>query len=156
MAIVLVADVVWMICAALIDQKLAAVQNSTEEGNRAARLRTLLPIVRSTVAAALIVMVVLTALSALGIEVGPLLAGAGVVGVAIGFGAQTLVRDLFSKFFYLLDDAFRVGEYIESGNYKGTVEHLGARSVRLRHHRGPVFTIPTASSARSRTPAATG
>jgi small-conductance mechanosensitive channel len=141
-AIVLVADVLWMICAALIDQKLAAVQNSAEEGNRAARLRTLLPIVRSTIAAALIVMVVLTALSALGIEVGPLLAGAGVVGVAIGFGAQTLVRDLFSKFFYLLDDAFRVGEYIESGNYKGTVEHLGARSVRLRHHRGPVFTIP--------------
>jgi moderate conductance mechanosensitive channel len=142
LAIVLVADVLWMISAALIDRQLASVPSSTEEGNRAARLRTLLPIVRSTIAAALIVMVVLTALSALGIEVGPLLAGAGVVGVAVGFGAQTLVRDLFSKFFYLLDDAFRVGEYIESGNYKGTVEHLGARSVRLRHHRGPVFTIP--------------
>jgi small-conductance mechanosensitive channel len=142
LAIVLVADVVWMICAALIDQKLAAAQGSAEEGNRAARLRTLLPIVRSTVAVALIVMVVLTALSALGIEVGPLIAGAGVVGVAIGFGAQTLVRDLFAKFSYLLDDAFRVGEYIESGNYKGTVEHLGGRSIRLRHHRGPVFTIP--------------
>jgi small-conductance mechanosensitive channel len=65
-----------------------------------------------------------------------------VVGVAIGFGSQTLVRDLLSKFFYLLDDAFRVGEYIQSGNYKGTVEHLGVRSVRLRHHRGPLFTIP--------------
>jgi moderate conductance mechanosensitive channel len=141
-AIVLVADVLWRICAALIDQKLAAVQTSEEEGNRVARLRTLLPIVRSTVAAALIVMVVLTVLSALSIEVGPLLAGAGVVGVAVGFGAQTLVRDLFSKFFYLLDDAFRVGEYIQSGNYKGTVEHLGARSVRLRHHRGPLYTIP--------------
>ncbi|HEU4924585.1 MAG TPA: mechanosensitive ion channel family protein [Burkholderiales bacterium] len=142
LAIVLVADVLWMISAALIDRQLASVPSSTEEGNRAARLRTLLPIVRSTIAAALIVMVVLTALSALGIEVAPLLAGAGVVGVAVGFGAQTLVRDLFSKFFYLLDDAFRVGEYIESGNYKGTVEHLGARSVQLRHHRGPVFTIP--------------
>jgi moderate conductance mechanosensitive channel len=142
LAVVLVADVLWMICAALIDQKLASAQASAEEGGRAARLRTLLPIVRSTVAVVLIVMVVLTALSALGIQVGPLLAGAGVVGVAVGFGAQTLVRDLFSKFFYLLDDAFRIGEYIESGNYKGTVEHLGARSVRLRHHRGPVFTIP--------------
>ena len=141
-AIILVADVLWMICAAVDRPEARLGPGSTEEGNRAARLRTLLPIVRSTVAAALIVMVVLTALSALGIEVGPLLAGAGVVGVAIGFGAQTLVRDLFSKFFYLLDDAFRVGEYIESGNYKGTVEHLGARSVRLRHHRGPVFTIP--------------
>jgi len=142
LAIVLVADVVWMICAALIDQKLASVQGPAEEGSRGARLRTLLPIVRSTVAAALLVMVVLTVLSALGIEVGPLLAGAGVVGVAIGFGAQTMVRDLFAKFSYLLDDAFRVGEYIESGNYKGTVEHLGGRSIRLRHHRGPLFTIP--------------
>jgi moderate conductance mechanosensitive channel len=141
-AIILVADVLWMITAALIDQKLTSVQTAEEEGNRAARLRTLLPIVRSTVAVVLIVMVVLTALSALGIEVGPLLAGAGVVGVAVGFGAQTLVRDLFSKFFYLLDDAFRVGEYIQSGNYKGTVEYLGARSVRLRHHRGPLYTIP--------------
>jgi small-conductance mechanosensitive channel len=90
----------------------------------------------------LIVMTVLMVLSALGIQVGPLLAGAGVIGIAVGFGAQTLVRDLFSKFFYLLDDAFRVGEYIQSGNYKGTVEHLGARSIRLRHHRGSVYTIP--------------
>src|SRR5512134_3543101 len=146
LAIILVADVVWMITAALIDQQLAVAQATPqvggEEENRRARLRTLLPIVRGTVAVVLLVMVVLMSLSALGIEVGPLLAGAGVVGVAVGFGAQTLVRDLFSKFFYLLDDAFRIGEYIESGNYKGTVEHLGARSVRLRHHRGPVFTIP--------------
>jgi small-conductance mechanosensitive channel len=65
-----------------------------------------------------------------------------VIGIAVGFGAQTLVRDMFSKFFYLLDDAFRVGEYIQSGNYKGTVEHLGVRSIVLRHHRGPVYTIP--------------
>ena len=107
-----------------------------------ARLRTLLPIVRGTVAVVLIVMTVLMALSALGVQVGPLLASAGVIGIAIGFGAQTLVRDMFSKFFYLLDDAFRVGEYIQSGNYKGTVEHLGVRSVVLRHHRGPVYTIP--------------
>jgi small-conductance mechanosensitive channel len=98
--------------------------------------------VRSTLAATLVVTAVLMALSALGVKVAPLLAGAGVVGVAIGFGSQTLVRDLLSKFFYLLDDAFRVGEYIQSGNYKGTVEHLGVRSVRLRHHRGPLFTIP--------------
>jgi membrane-bound lytic murein transglycosylase MltF len=70
------------------------------------------------------------------------MASAGVLGIAIGFGAQTLVRDMFSKFFYLLDDAFRVGEYIQSGNYKGTVEHLGVRSVVLRHHRGPLYTIP--------------
>jgi small-conductance mechanosensitive channel len=136
LAIVLIADVLWLVTASLIDQKLAA----TQAGN--ARMRTLLPIVRGTVAVLLLVMTILMAISAFGVEIGPLLASAGVIGIAVGFGAQTLVRDLFSKFFYLLDDAFRVGEYIQSGNYKGTVEHLGARSIRLRHHRGPVYTIP--------------
>ena len=135
LVIILVADLIWLVAASVIDQKM----NDKREN---ARLRTLLPILRGAVAAVLIVMTVLMALSALGIQVGALLASAGVVGLALGFGAQTLVRDMFSKFFYLLDDAFRVGEYIESGNYKGTVEQLGARSVRLRHHRGPIFTIP--------------
>ena len=82
------------------------------------------------------------ALAALGVEIGPLIAGAGVLGVAIGFGAQTFVNDVIAGMFYLLDDAFRVGEYIQSGNYKGTVEGFSIRSVRLRHHRGPVFTVP--------------
>jgi len=136
LAIILIADVIWLVVASLIDQRLAATQEAS------ARLRTLLPIVRGTVAVVLLVMTVLMSLSALGVQVGPLLASAGVIGIAIGFGAQTLVRDMFSKFFYLLDDAFRVGEYIQSGNYKGTVEHLGVRSVVLRHHRGPVYTIP--------------
>ncbi len=82
------------------------------------------------------------ALSALGVEVGPLIAGAGVVGVAIGFGAQTLVKDVISGMFYLLDDAFRIGEYIVSGNYKGTVESFSLRSIKLRHHRGYLYTVP--------------
>jgi small-conductance mechanosensitive channel len=81
-------------------------------------------------------------LSALGVEIGPLIAGAGVVGVAVGFGAQTLVKDVISGVFYLLDDAFRVGEYIQSGSYKGTVESFSLRSVKLRHHRGPLYTVP--------------
>src|ERR671923_2983717 len=81
-------------------------------------------------------------LSALGVEIGPLIAGAGVVGVAVGFGAQTLVKDIISGMFYLLDDAFRVGEYIQSGNYKGTVESFSLRSIKLRHHRGPLYTVP--------------
>jgi small-conductance mechanosensitive channel len=136
LAVVLVADLAWLVVASLIDQKLV----STQEKNT--RLRTLLPIVRGTFAAVLVVMTLLMVLSALGVQVGPLIASAGVVGIAIGFGAQTLVRDMFSKFFYLLDDAFRVGEYIQSGNYKGTVELLGVRSVVLRHHRGPLYTIP--------------
>lgn len=82
------------------------------------------------------------ALAALGVEIGPLIAGAGILGVAVGFGAQTLVRDIISGVFYLLDDAFRVGEYIQSGNYKGTVESFSLRSIKLRHHRGPLYTVP--------------
>jgi small-conductance mechanosensitive channel len=82
------------------------------------------------------------ALASLGIEIGPLIAGAGVAGLALGFGAQTLVRDVIGGMFYLLDDAFRVGEYIESGSYKGTVESFSLRSVKLRHHRGPLYTVP--------------
>jgi small-conductance mechanosensitive channel len=57
-------------------------------------------------------------------------------------GAQTLVRDTISGVFYLLGDVFRVGEYIQSGSYKGTVESFSLRSVKLRHHRGPLYTVP--------------
>ena len=81
-------------------------------------------------------------LDSLGIQIGPLLAGAGVVGIAIGFGAQTLVKDIISGMFYLLDDAFRVGEYIQAGSHKGTVESFSLRSIKLRHHRGPIATVP--------------
>ena len=115
---------------------------SADEARRRGRIRTLLPILRIVLVVVLSVMAVLMALSALGVQIGPLVAGAGVVGVAIGFGSQTLVKDVISGMFYLLDDAFRVGEYIVSGNYRGTVEGFSLRSIRLRHHRGPIFTVP--------------
>jgi small-conductance mechanosensitive channel len=144
--IVLLADFAWHVLKTVIDRKLgeAAVQGQahSEEARRRARVRTLLPIVRNMLFVVLVAMSALMALSALGIEIGPLIAGAGVVGVAIGFGAQTLVRDVISGMFFLLDDAFRVGEYIQSGNYKGTVESFSLRSVKLRHHRGPLYTVP--------------
>jgi small-conductance mechanosensitive channel len=144
--IVLLADFSWHVLKTLIDRRLAeaAVQGQahSEEARRRARVRTLLPIVRNVLFIVLVAMSALMALSALGIEIGPLIAGAGVVGVAIGFGAQTLVRDIISGMFFLLDDAFRVGEYIQSGNYKGTVESFSLRSVKLRHHRGPLYTVP--------------
>jgi small-conductance mechanosensitive channel len=71
-----------------------------------------------------------------------LIAGAGVVGLAIGFGAQTLVKDIISGLFFLIDDAFRVGDYVETAGTKGMVEHISLRSLRLRHPRGMVYTIP--------------
>jgi small-conductance mechanosensitive channel len=144
--IALVADFGWHLLKALIDRKLGEAQVAgeadPEEMRRRARLRTLLPILRNVVFIVLIVMAVLMALASLGVEIGPLIAGAGVVGVAVGFGAQTLVRDIFSGMFYLMDDAFRVGEYVQSGSYKGTVESFSLRSIKLRHHRGPLYTVP--------------
>jgi len=144
--IALIADFVWHAIKAVIDRTIALAQNpaqpDSEEGRRRARLRTLLPILRNVLFIVVIVMAVLMVLSAVGIQIGPLIAGAGVVGVAIGFGAQTLVKDIISGVFYLLDDAFRTGEYIQSGSYKGTVESFSLRSVKLRHHRGPLTTVP--------------
>jgi small-conductance mechanosensitive channel len=144
--IVLLADFAWHLARAWIDCRLVEASASggaeAEEVRRRARLRTLLPILKNVLLVVLIVMAGLMALSALGVEVGPLIAGAGVVGVAIGFGAQTLVKDIISGMFYLLDDAFRIGEYIISGSYKGTVESFSLRSIKLRHHRGYLYTVP--------------
>jgi small-conductance mechanosensitive channel len=144
--IVLLAEFAWQLIKAVIDRKLAETKDlgppNTDEARRRARLQTLLPIVRNVVAIVVIVSTAMMALSALGVEIGPLIAGAGVIGVALGFGAQTLVRDIISGMFYFIDDAFRVGEYIQSGTYKGTVESFSLRSVKLRHHRGPLYTVP--------------
>jgi len=130
--ILLIADVLWHAAKAAIDVKLAATadlgQPNSEEARRRARLHTLLPIFRNVLFVLLIAVAVMMALAELGVE--------------IGFGAQTFVRDVIAGMFYLLDDAFRVGEYIQSGNYKGTVEGFSIRSIRLRHHRGPVYTVP--------------
>jgi small-conductance mechanosensitive channel len=141
--IVLVADFAWHIFKTVVDRKLAGANDpAAGDERRRARLRTLLPVARNLAFIVLLVMVVLMVLASLGIDIGPLIAGAGVVGVAVGFGAQTLVRDIIAGMFYLADDAFRVGEYITSGNFKGTVESFSLRSVKLRHHRGPLFTVP--------------
>jgi small-conductance mechanosensitive channel len=144
--ILLLADMLWHLAKAYIGRKLdlAAVDEtvSPAEAARRSRLRTLLPIFRNMLAVLLGTVAVLMVLSGLGVQIAPLIAGAGIFGVAIGFGSQALVKDIISGVFYMLDDAFRVGEYIQSGSYMGTVESFSLRSVRLRHHRGPVFTVP--------------
>ncbi|MFQ6162930.1 mechanosensitive ion channel family protein [Sinorhizobium meliloti] len=146
--ILLAADLVWQLAKESINVRMAraslTVQDSAEFA-RNTRLRTLLPILRNFLAAFIAVVAGMMVLSGLGVAVGPLIAGAGVFGVAIGFGSQTLVKDIISGIFYMMDDAFRVGEYIQSGSYKGTVESFSIRSVKLRHHRGPVFTVPFGS-----------
>lgn len=108
----------------------------------ASRLATLLPLFRNGILAVVVITVILIILLEFGVNVSPLFAGAGVVGLAIGFGSQALVRDVFSGAFFLFDDAFRKGEYIDIGDVKGTVEKISIRSFQLRHHKGPLHTIP--------------
>ncbi|MHA6264540.1 mechanosensitive ion channel family protein [Arenibacterium sp. CAU 1754] len=133
-----------------IDSKIAeetVPEEDMELGNEggaggASRLATLLPLFRGAILAIVVVSITLIALLEIGINVSPLFAGAGVVGLAVGFGAQTLVRDIFSGAFFLLDDAFRKGEYIDVNSVKGTVERISVRSFQLRHHLGALHTIP--------------
>ena len=96
---------------------------------------------------ALYAVATLVCLAALRINITPLLAGAGVIGIALGFGAQTLVQDVISGLFFLAEDAFRIGEYISVGNTRGTVEGIAIRSLELRHHRGPVHPCRSSGHA---------
>jgi small-conductance mechanosensitive channel len=106
------------------------------------RFETLAPILRLVLGIAIVITAVMMMLTSLSINITPLIAGASVVGLAISFGSQALVRDIVSGIFYLTDDAFRVGEYIDCGKAKGTVEGFTVRSIRLRHQNGQIHTIP--------------
>ena len=141
-AALVIAVIGWQLVKIGIDRQLAPREVDGVQVPPSQRMQTLLPLLRKFVVVVLIVMTVMLVLSSLGVNIGPLLAGAGVLGLAIGFGAQTLVKDVIGGVFFLVDDAFRVGEYIVSGSYKGTVEGIGMRSLKLRHHRGPVYTVP--------------
>ena len=144
-ATVVAAWILWTVLSAVIDEKMpppAAPGDEDEIPGSASRLDTLLPLVRNTLLIGLAVIAVIVALATLGLDIGPLLAGLGVLGIAVGFGAQSLVRDVISGIFFLMEDAFRVGEYIDTGRLRGTVEGMSLRSVRLRHQNGQVHTIP--------------
>ncbi|MGB5864808.1 MAG: mechanosensitive ion channel domain-containing protein [Sulfitobacter sp.] len=108
----------------------------------ASRLATLLPLFRNFTLIVVVVTILLIVMMEAGINVGPLFAGAGIVGIAVGFGSQALVRDIFAGGFFLFDDAFRKGEYLDVGGVKGTVERISVRSFQLRHHLGALHTIP--------------
>ncbi len=148
MITLLLAYVLWTLAQSQIEKRLPepldvdANLDGEGGGSGASRAETLLPLLRSCLLALLVATVILSILSALGVQIAPLLAGAGVVGIAIGFGAQKLVQDVISGIFFLMDDAFRRGEYIEVGNLRGTVEKISVRSMQLRHHLGAVQTIP--------------
>jgi small-conductance mechanosensitive channel len=150
LATLLIAYVAWVLCQLAIDRNLQEVgagpklpgTDDDSESAPGSRLQTMLPLLRAAFGILVAVIAALIVLSRLGIDTAPLIAGAGVFGLAISFGSQSLVRDIISGLFYMWDDAFRVGEYIDTGRLKGTVEKLGIRSLKLRHHNGPLHTIP--------------
>jgi small-conductance mechanosensitive channel len=139
--------IIWEFVKARIDSRLrqempTAGEDLEEGGAVGSRTGTLLLLLRKFILAVLFVTVSLIILSSIGVNIGPLIAGAGVVGLAIGFGAQTLVRDIIAGVFFLIDDSFRIGDYVESAGVKGMVEQISLRSIKLRHPRGMVYTIP--------------
>ncbi|WP_428487186.1 mechanosensitive ion channel domain-containing protein [Rhodopila sp.] len=112
---------------------------------RSARLRTLLPLLRTGLLIGIAVLAGLAVLSEIGINIAPLLAGAGIIGVAIGFGSQKLVQDLITGIFLLLENAMQVGDMVTVSGLTGTVEALSVRTIRLRAGDGSVHLIPFSS-----------
>jgi small-conductance mechanosensitive channel len=142
--LLLLSSFLWNILGVSVDRLLAREKTGSPDldSTPRSRLGTLLPILAITAKIALAALTLLTALLALGVNVWPFVTGLSVFGLAIGFGSQTLVKDIVSGVFFLADDAFRLGEYIEISGAKGTVEKISVRSVSLRHPRGSIATIP--------------
>ncbi len=147
--VVTLAFLAWSVISEALNRKIQEVQSSIkvdedadEGGTGGSRLGTLLQIVRKFLLVVLLVAVGLIILSTVGIDIHPLLAGAGILGLAIGLGTQNLIKDIVSGLFFLIDDAFRIGDYVESGKARGTVEAISIRSLKLRHSRGMVHNVP--------------
>lgn len=139
--ILLLAAIAWEVVSNGVERRLA---EKDAEGNTiepTGRTRTLLPLLRNAFMITLLTVVVLIVLSEIGVNIAPLLAGAGVIGLAIGFGAQALVRDVITGLFILFEDWFNVGDVVDIGGKSGVVEGLTIRTVRLRDLSGNVHMI---------------
>ncbi|WP_225889810.1 mechanosensitive ion channel domain-containing protein [Indioceanicola profundi] len=140
--ILVMALAAWEVVSGLIERYLSATDKQGKTVERSARMRTLLPLMRNAFLVLLSTLVVLTVLSEVGMDIAPLLAGAGVIGLAIGFGAQTLVKDVITGLFILIEDSISVGDVVNVGGIGGSVEAISIRSLRLRDMTGTVHTIP--------------
>jgi small conductance mechanosensitive channel len=132
---------VWELANAAIARHLAQLARSAQL-SRSARLRTLLPMFRTTLMVTVCLVAGLLVLSEIGVNIAPLLAGAGVIGLAIGFGSQKLVQDIITGLFLLLENAMQVGDVVTLGGMTGTVENLSIRTIRLRSVDGSVHIVP--------------
>lgn len=137
----LAAAAIWEIANALMDRQVNALSRDGHYA-RAARLRTFQPMLRTALLCLIVTVVGLTALSEIGVNVAPLLAGAGIVGIAIGFGSQKLVQDLITGLFLLLENTVQVGDDVTVSGLSGKVENVSIRTIRLRAADGAVHIVP--------------
>ena len=142
---VLLAVAVWEFVSYTVDRRLAAFDADGQPIERSGRAKTLLPLLRKVVFAVLTVLLTLIVLSEVGVNIAPLLAGAGIVGLAVGFGAQTLVKDIITGLFILLEDTISVGDVVSVGGHTGLVEAISLRTITLRDLSGVVHTVPYSS-----------
>ncbi|OBX35561.1 moderate conductance mechanosensitive channel YbiO precursor [Halomonas elongata] len=140
--ILLVALAIWLVLASLIEHKLNPATGSGEPSSRA---QTLLSLFRNAIAITLITVTIMVVLAEIGINIGPLIAGAGVLGLAIGFGAQKLVQDIITGVFIQVENALNVGDVVTLGGITGTAERLSIRSVGLRDLSGTYHIVPFSS-----------
>ncbi len=140
----IIAVVVWEGANAALERQLSRFSEG-EQAARAARLRTLLPMLRTALSVAILSIVALTVLSQIGVNIAPLLAGAGVIGIAVGFGSQKLVQDFITGIFLLFENAMQVGDWVTVAGLSGTVEMLSIRTIRMRAGDGSMHIIPFSS-----------
>ncbi|MDH2432034.1 mechanosensitive channel protein [Pokkaliibacter sp. MBI-7] len=140
--ILVISALVWLVAASLIEHRL---NPETGSGEPTARAKTLLGLFRNALAIAITAMTVMIVLSEIGIDIGPLIAGAGVLGLAIGFGAQKLVQDIITGVFIQLENAMNTGDVVTVGGVTGTAEKLTIRSVGIRDLNGTYHLIPFSS-----------
>lgn len=142
LAVVFVSVLVWELVRSAIDRYLSKTDRDGNVVERTARAKTLLPLLQRVAFIFLALIAGLIVLSEVGIDIGPLLAGAGIVGLAVGFGAQTLVKDIITGVFILVEDHFAVGDVVTVGGKGGLVEAISIRTIRLRDLSGTVHMIP--------------
>ncbi|QOZ71267.1 mechanosensitive ion channel domain-containing protein [Bradyrhizobium arachidis] len=138
---VFIAAAIWEASNALLDRQINSLSRDGHYA-RAARLRTFQPMLRTALLCLIATVVGLTALSEIGVNVAPLLAGAGIVGIAIGFGSQKLVQDLITGLFLLLENTVQVGDTVSVSGLSGVVENVSIRTIRLRAGDGAVHIVP--------------
>lgn len=139
--IILTIVALWLVRVAsdTIDKRIIA---STDDHDRRARLQTVLRATKSTIQGIILIIAVLIGLGTIGVDIGPALAAAGIFGLAVSLGAQTLIKDVIGGLTILLEDEYHVGDQVKIGSVTGEVEHITLRRTDVRDGEGRLFMVP--------------